>query len=494
MGKKSIKKNMIMNTVLTVSNFIFPLITYGYVARILTPDGTGQVAFVDSILAYFLYIASLGIPAYGRREIAKVRNDKNAMSKVFCELFGLNAAATLLSCVLLWIVVFSVPKLHAYLPLFLIMSAQIVLKLIGVEWLYQGIEEYSYIAIRSLIFKTISVFLTFILIRSREDVLWYGFVHIFTNAASYICNFYNLRKYINPKICGKPEMRQHIKPILVLFTASIAITISANFDISMLGFISTEVEVGLYNAALKIKGIVLSLSTAIVTVLVPRMSYYFARNENEKIISLLTKSVRVSLLVSIPVAVYTFVFSENVLFFIGGEQYVPAANVLRILMACVLALILTNLFGVQILIPMGKEKCYSQSILIAMIIKMIFNWLLLPTMGAIGATVGTLITESWNAFYMGRGCLSYVKSIFSRISFLRYVIPLLVAAVISYFAQRCLPGLIVFWQLVVTTVAFFGVYYALNMALKEPLMTEAWLKIKGKLGKKLEVHEDGANN
>ena len=75
MGEKSIKKNIIMSTLLTVSNCVFPLLTYSYVARVLGPIGTGKVAFVTSVLQYFGYIATLGIPAYGLRECAKVRND-----------------------------------------------------------------------------------------------------------------------------------------------------------------------------------------------------------------------------------------------------------------------------------------------------------------------------------------------------------------------------------------------------------------------------------
>ena len=60
-----------MSFILTFANFLFPLITFSYVSRVLTPNGTGKIAFVNSVISYFLYIACLGIPAYGRRESAK---------------------------------------------------------------------------------------------------------------------------------------------------------------------------------------------------------------------------------------------------------------------------------------------------------------------------------------------------------------------------------------------------------------------------------------
>ena len=52
-GQKTIKKNFIMNIILTMSSLIFPLITFPYVSRILLPVGTGKVSFAISVITYF---------------------------------------------------------------------------------------------------------------------------------------------------------------------------------------------------------------------------------------------------------------------------------------------------------------------------------------------------------------------------------------------------------------------------------------------------------
>ena len=293
--EKSLNKNMIMSTILTISNFIFPLITYSYVARIISPSGIGKVAFVNSVLSYFIYIATLGIPSYGLRECAKLRNDKEKLSKTFQELLIINLVSTMFAYILLFIVIISVNKLYNYKILFLIMSSQIFLNSIGVEWLYQALEEYSYITIRSVFFKVIGVLLTFILIKSPDDILLYGFLTIFAASANYICNFINIHKYITFKKFKNYNLKKHFKPIFSLLTASIIISIYANFDIVMLGFISSEYEVGLYNAALKIKSILLSLSTAITAVMIPRISYYIQKKDEKGINKLLIKSLQISL-------------------------------------------------------------------------------------------------------------------------------------------------------------------------------------------------------
>ena len=90
MKNKSIKINFLMNIILTMSSFIFPLITFPYVSRILLPEGTGKVSFATSLISYFVLISQLGIPTYGIRECAKVRDDKENLTRVAHELLIIN--------------------------------------------------------------------------------------------------------------------------------------------------------------------------------------------------------------------------------------------------------------------------------------------------------------------------------------------------------------------------------------------------------------------
>lgn len=468
--EKSLNKNMIMSTILTISNFIFPLITYSYVARIISPSGIGKVAFVNSVLSYFIYIASLGIPSYGLRECAKLRNDKEKLSKTFQELLIINLVSTMFAYILLFIVIISVNKLYNYKILFLIMSSQIFLNSIGVEWLYQALEEYSYITIRSVFFKVIGVLLTFILIKSPDDILLYGFLTIFAASANYICNFINIHKYITFKKFKNYNLKKHFKPIFSLLTASIIISIYANFDIVMLGFISSEYEVGLYNAALKIKSILLSLSTAITAVMIPRISYYIQKKDEKGINKLLIKSLQISLLIAFPVCIYCLVFSKNILLFVCGISYIEAENTLKLLMILILPLILTNLFGNQILIPFGKENRFSQSVFIGMWINLILNLLLIPKYGASGAAFGSIITEIWNVFWMSHNEKKYKKLFIKNIKFLNYLFSITVSSLGSIIVYMLCQKYGIFIQLVLTSIVYFTTYYIILIILKEPIL------------------------
>lgn len=111
-GQKTIKKNFIMNIILTMSSLIFPLITFPYVSRILLPVGTGKVSFAISVITYFNMFAQLGIPTYGIRACAKIRDDKEKLSKLAQELLFINLIMSLFSYVFLACAIAFIPRLR----------------------------------------------------------------------------------------------------------------------------------------------------------------------------------------------------------------------------------------------------------------------------------------------------------------------------------------------------------------------------------------------
>ena len=183
------------------------------------------------------------------------------------------------------------------------------------------------------------------------------------------------------------------------------------------------------------------------------------------------------MLTAMPVAMYVFIFSENVLYFIGGPEYGFAASTLKILMLCIVALIITNLCGAQILIPVDKEKRYTQSVFVGLLINLALNMLLIPKMGAFGAAIGTLVTEIWNVIWMGLGCLDYIKLLIKRVALREYIGPLIISMLCSYIVSFKLTGFTVFWQLAITAVLYFGCYYIILMWRNELLIKEITEKI-----------------
>ena len=83
------RKNIVYNILLSLSNILFPLVSFPYAARILGPNGIGEAQFIFSYAQYFALFAALGIPVYGIKEIAKANNDPVATKSTFFSLSAL---------------------------------------------------------------------------------------------------------------------------------------------------------------------------------------------------------------------------------------------------------------------------------------------------------------------------------------------------------------------------------------------------------------------
>ena len=127
---------------------------------------------------------------------------------------------------------------------------------------------------------------------------------------SNICNLFYCTKFIDLRLKIKLELKKHIKPIFTFFGMTLATSIYTMLDTTMLGFLSTNTEVGYYSAATKISHMVLSLITAITTVLLPRMSLYINKNDMNSFKTLTNKTVSIITLLSIPITAGLFLLAK----------------------------------------------------------------------------------------------------------------------------------------------------------------------------------------
>lgn len=85
----SVKGNIILNGINTVTGLIFPIITFPYAARVLMPEGIGAVNFLNSIIHYIVLFTSIGIPLYAVKEVAKCRDDRDKRNTMTVEVIML---------------------------------------------------------------------------------------------------------------------------------------------------------------------------------------------------------------------------------------------------------------------------------------------------------------------------------------------------------------------------------------------------------------------
>ena len=383
-----------MNALLTVSSIIFPIITFPYISRVLQPEGMGRVSFALSIVSYFTMISQLGIPTYGIRAVARVRDNREELTRVTHELLFINLIMSLISYGVLFILLFTVPRLSEDRLLILLVSASIILDAIGTEWLYKGLEQYTYITVRSITFKIISVIAMFLLVHEKGDYVIYGAISVFAASAANIINLLNIGKHVDTRSVGSYDIKKHLRSVLVFFAMTCATTVYLNLDTVMLGFMTDNEEVGYYHASVRIKSVLTAMITSLGAVLLPRISYYIEQGENQRFREVCMKAFRFVVFAAVPTVAYFMIFAKETVLLISGGDYVGSILPMRIIMPTVLFIGLSNIIGIQIFIPFGEEKQVLWSEVAGAIVDVIINLLLIPHFKSAGAAAGTLVAEA----------------------------------------------------------------------------------------------------
>ena len=477
----SVQFNFVMNVILKLSAVIFPLITFPYISRILGPEGNGKISFATSVVSYFAMFAQLGIPTYGIKICAECRDDREKLSRTVQELLSINLVSMTVSYVLLGVCMLLVPRFREEPVLMGIQAISLLLNTIGMDWLYQAIEQYSYITLRNILFKLLALAGMFLLVREPSDYVLYGAISLIGSYGSNLWNLFYSRKFVDLTTRRDWNWKRHFRPILSFFALSAAATIYVYMDSVMLGFMHGDTELGYYNAATKVKIILVSLVTALGTVLLPRISNYLANGKREQFEKLVRQSLGVVLLATIPLVTYFILAAEPVILFLAGDQYMDSVLPMQIIMVTVLLIGISNLTGMQILVPLNLEKYTVISTFWGAGVNLVINALLIPELRSAGAAIGTVAAEGTVLVIQ----LLYLRGRFSgwnRELQLWKLLTANLAALGGYGAVRTFVPGNDFFFLVLSSVVFFGVYLIGLLLLREKILT-GWLQCLGRLRK-----------
>lgn len=457
-----------MNIILSMSSFIFPLITFPYVSRILSADGIGKIQMATSFVSYFTLVSQLGIPTYGIKTCAALRDDRKALSRTAHELLTINTVMTMVSYAVYFVLLALVPRLREEKLLYIISSASVLLGTLGMEWLFKATEQYSYITIRSLVFKLISIAAMFLLVHQEQDYQIYAAISVFASSGSALMNLTQIHKYIDLRPMGGYNFRQHMKPILILFAYTCATTIYSNLASVMLGFMTTDADVGYYSVAIKIKTILVSVVTALGAVLLPRVSYYYKQGQMDSFWKTISKSMHVVVLLAAPLTLFCMLMAGPAIRFLSGDGYAQSVAPMVWVMPTLLLIGMTYVTGVEVLIPMGKETLVLIASVVAAVVDVIINALLIPSMKASGAAIGTLAAEAVVFIIQYAIMRKKIRPIFKSIRLMRPALALVIATIPTILLSSLPIG--DFWLLALTAITFFGIYGTILILFKDPMV------------------------
>lgn len=478
----SIIKNAIMGGLNRGLALVFPLITFAYVSRVLGVTNYGKYNFSQSIYSYFSLAAELGIATYAVREGVKCRNDEKKIARFASEIFSINLIMTFISYLALFLLLWISDGLAGYRNCILICSVSMIFSTIGIEWFYGIYEEYTYITVRNAIFKVVSILLMFVFVRQQNHYLRYAAVCVFASSGSSVLNFVRSRKYCRIRPIWKNNFRYHIRPLVIFAAINIAVYIYNSSDITMLGILSNDFEVGLYSAASKIYRLTKSILLAVLTVTIPRLSLYVGQKEMDKYRDLLKKIIDFMNLTMIPMTVLVIMEGKDILLIIAGEDYLGAYPSLVILSIAVICSMYAWISSQCVLVPNGRERDNLISTVYGAIVNICLNIILIPEIGSAGAAFTTILAEFLVAVY----CTINAKKILD----FRYIDKSMISVLIGSVGMAVLGFLVsghvanVHYRLIISTIISCSFYIIILLLMKNRYATEIYGSVKKVMNKK----------
>jgi len=384
------------SVVYQILNIITPLITAPYISRVLGVSNMGIYSYTKSISSYFLLIAMLGISNYGNRAIATSRDNKNKTSRLFWEIYSIQFVSSILTTIayLIYINFFAVNQLVSFTWMFYVLSA-----FFDISWFYFGIEEFRLVVTRNVILKITSVILIFTLINSYEDIWKYSLIMSLSTLINQLILWLFIKNYIKFYRINIKTVKEHLKPILVLFIPVIAVSVYTIMDKIMIGQLSTMTEAGLYENAQKIMTLPTGIITALGTVMMPRMANLLSKNELYKAKQYLEISMKFTMIMSSAIAFGIAGIAPVFAPVFFGIEFMGSSKIMSLLAVTVVIISWANVIRTQYLIPNHKDKVYVNAVILGAIINIIVNILLIPKYGAIGASIATILAELAVAIY-----------------------------------------------------------------------------------------------
>lgn len=403
----SIQKNYLYNTLLQITNILYPLITFPYVSRVIGPEGIGQVAFILSLTQYFVLIAALGIPAYGVREIARLKGNPLGQEKLFNELFTINFIQSLIVGVIYLIVVLSLTTFNSELPYFLYGLVFVVLGFTNIDWYFSGREEFKLITVRNLIVKLASIAFLFVFVRERSDFNWYFAITFVALLLNNLVNILFLKGKLNFRFTL--HYRSHLRPLIMLFATIFITGIYILLDSVILGFLTNNTEVGYYNASMRLYKAALPIVTSLGVVMLPRMSQALEANNKQGYQQMIDQSVNFHFLISMPIALIVFLFAKQLLLLFAGEEFYPAIVSTQYLAPLIVVVGYANILMLQILNTLRLEKMMVLAVIAGALVSVVLNFVLIPQYLHLGAAKATFVTEIFISLILTFMVLKYTE-------------------------------------------------------------------------------------
>lgn len=425
-----IAKNYIYNTAYQLLIILIPMITAPYLSRVLGANSIGAYGYTNSISQYFVLFGCVGLNLYGQREIAYCQNNIESRTKVFWELQIIRLIFTSVATI---VFVCTVCQNKEYGLLFQLHIIELVASMLDVGWFFLGLEDFKAVVLRNGLIKILGTALIFLLVKTSDDLVLYILINVSTLLLGNLFVLVFIPKYLVAIKIKKINILNHIGPALFLFIPQIATNIYTLLDRTMLGYITkTDAEVGYYDQAQKIIRLVLTIPTSLSTVMLPRISSLYTDQKIKEIDIHIKTALQFTFMLTLPLCMGICAVANDFIPWFLGPGYEKSIDNLIFLSPLLIIIGISNVLGNQYLVPTGKQKVYTNSIISGLLVNIALNIILIPKLLSIGAALASLCAELIISIIQ----LFIVRDKFNILELNKAIVKYIFASIVMFFVVK----------------------------------------------------------
>lgn len=450
----SVKKNFIYNTSYQLLTILIPIITTPYISRVLGADKVGRYSYAYAVAYYFVMAIMLGLNNYGNRTVAKIRDDKEKLSRAFFEIYYMQLlGGILVSIVYIIYCLFYAKNLISWIMLIYVLSA-----VIDINWFFFGLEKFRLTVSRNIFIKFATTTSIFIFVKTADDLGLYVLILMTgTFVSNLILWFFVKNEVFLCKIQLK-DIKKHVKPNLILFIPIVAVSLYKYMDKIMLGILSDMSQVGYYEYSEKILQIPMALVNSLATVMLPKMSNLVATSKTGEENKYIETSIDFSMFLSTSLSFGLMGIAKEFVPLFYGQGYDTCVGLFYILLPSCCFVAFSHVIRTQFLIPHNQDALYIKSVCLGAIVNLMINAILIPYYKAMGAAVGTFIAEGVVCIYQS---IKTNKAL-NVTRLVKNIIPFIISGVIMYSLLLLFPknndiGFLIIAKIITGVVAYFTI-------------------------------------
>ena len=476
----SIIKNIIYKFSLEILRIFIPIISVPYIYRIFKPEIMGQIEFSQSIVGYFFIFAGFGVYTYGLREISRVRDDEKKRNKLFTELFLISTVSSVFVTIMyLLYVYFKINSDILLKNMLLINSINLISYIFYIEWINEAFENYKFISQKTIFVKVLNLICIFLFIKISDDFYKYLLIiNIFIFINNFI-SFIYIRKYIKFDFKNL-KIKKYLFPLGITILISNMAILYTQLDKIALGFYSKEIsEVAYYGVAQKVMSIFMVVIMSIISVTIPRLSFYLGQNKKDEYEKMFNKIFPFIYLLLFPIGIGIIILSREISLFFGGIAYLSAQAVVIVFGIRIIIVTVETILTNHVIFLNKKEKIVAIIYGICGIINLIMKYLLIKFnyFNATSAIFTTMLAEILiiilNIYYIQK----YLKLELEVFKFknLKYLIFSLLFFPVGYIIRKFEFHYIV--HSIIIFISCSEIYFVLLLVTKDRCLKEVLEKI-----------------